>query len=47
MYDLNNNNEWGEAEREADEDIKTGHYKSFHSAKELIEELHTNESANP
>ncbi len=41
MYNSNNNNAQEEAEKEADEDIKAGRVKTFKSAKELIEELHS------
>ena len=47
VYDPYNNNEWEEAEREADEDIKMGRVKSFNSVEELIEELHSDGGANP
>lgn len=32
--------EWEKAEREADEDIAAGRVKRFHSAEELIADLH-------
>ena len=31
---------WGEAEKAADEDIKTGKIRRFNSVEELIEDLH-------
>jgi len=47
MCDPQNNDEWEEAEREADEDIRLGRVKTFNSVEELIEELHSDKDANP
>ena len=41
IYVPQNNNEWEESEREADEDIKMGRVKSFNSVEELIDELNS------
>lgn len=42
VHDIKNNNEWEEAEREADEDIRLGRVKTFNSIDELIADLQSN-----
>lgn len=42
VYDPNNNNEFEEGEREADEDIALGRVRIFNSVDALIEELKDN-----